>query len=120
MLCYYYMTAAGGRLGRITGLDPSGPLFYSVGDRDRLDSTDAQFVDIIHTAGYWVGFTRPTGHVDFFPNQGRAPQPGCEGSESLDLSCSHFKGELGLESYIPNTTNLRCTRTILITILKTK
>ena len=27
----------GGRVGRITGLDPSGPLFYSVTDDDRLD-----------------------------------------------------------------------------------
>ena len=85
-----------GRLGRITGLDPSGPLFYSVGAPDRLDRTDAQFVDVIHTAGYWVGSTRPAGHVDFFPNRGRAPQPGCERSESLDLSCSHFQAGLSL------------------------
>ena len=84
-----YFTA--GALGRITGLDPSGPLFYSVGARHRLDRTDAQFVDIIHTAGYWVGSTLPTGHVDFYPNKGVAPQPGCENSESLDLSCSHFQ-----------------------------
>ena len=33
------------------------------------------------------------GHVDFFPNGGRAPQPGCETKESLDLSCSHFQVE---------------------------
>lgn len=80
----------GGALGRITGLDPSGPLFYSVGSRDRLDRSDAQFVDIIHTAGYWVGSSLATGHTDFYPNKGLAPQPGCEDSESLDLSCSHF------------------------------
>merc|ERR1712110_696844 len=79
-----------GRLSRITGLDPSGPLFYSVAASDRLDRTDAQFVDIIHTAGYWVGTSTPSGHVDIWPNGGKAPQPGCEKSESLDLSCSHF------------------------------
>ena len=62
-----------------------------MGDRDRLDSTDAQFVDIIHTAGHWVGSQIATGHIDFYPNKGAAPQPGCEGSESLDLSCSHFQ-----------------------------
>ena len=92
-----YFTA--GALGRITGLDPSGPLFYSVGARDRLDRSDAQFVDIIHTAGYWVGSTLATGHVDFYPNSGVAPQPGCENRESLDLSCSHFQAwKLYIES----------------------
>ena len=81
----------GGAISRITGLDPSGPLFYSVTNEDRLDKTDARFVDIYHTAGYWVGSTRPDGHVDVWPNGGLAPQPGCTGKESLDLSCSHFK-----------------------------
>ena len=84
------MFLAGGRIGRITGLDPSGPLFYSVTDDDRLDRSDARFVDIVHTAGHWVGTTRPSGHVDIWPNGGSAPQPGCENKESLDMSCSHF------------------------------
>ncbi len=78
-------------IGRITGLDPSGPLFHSVPAKDRLDPSDAHFVDIIHTAGKWVGNSDISGHVDFFPNLGLAPQPGCEGRESLDLSCSHRK-----------------------------
>ena len=56
----------------------------------RLDRSDADFVDVIHTAGKWVGTHRDMGHVDFFPNLGEAPQPGCENKESLDLSCSHF------------------------------
>jgi len=81
----------GSKIGRITGLDPSGPLFHSVGHLDKLDKTDAQFVDVIHTAGYWVGNEDVMGHVDFYPNGGRAPQPGCEEKESLDLSCSHFQ-----------------------------
>ncbi len=38
----------------------------------------------------WVGNHDNLGHVDFFPNLGSAPQPGCAGHESLDLSCSHF------------------------------
>ena len=87
----YYLD---GRLSRITGLDPSGPLFHSVPTSDRLDSTDARFVDVIHTAGKWVGNDDVLGHADFFPNSGRAPQPGCEGKESLDLTCSHFKVSL--------------------------
>ena len=52
-------------------MDPSGPLFHSVGRADRLDPSDAQFVDVIHTAGKWVGNDDLLGHVDFFPNGGR-------------------------------------------------
>ena len=54
-----------------------------------------------------VGTSTPSGHVDIWPNGGKAPQPGCElrykkdvntyllwfqnvFRESLDLSCSHF------------------------------
>lgn len=82
---------ADGKIGRITGLDPSGPLFHSAARKARLDRTDAQFVDVIHSAGKWVGNDDIQGHVDFMPNSGRAPQPGCEGVESFDLTCSHFK-----------------------------
>ena len=79
----------GGQLGRITGLDPSGPLFHVVNASDRLEQSDAQFVDIIHTAGKWVGNDDIQGHIDFFPNSGRAHQPGCDDRESVDLTCSH-------------------------------
>ena len=80
-----------GKVARITGLDPSGPLFHAVPPSDRLDPSDAKLVDVIHTAGKWVGNSDISGHVDFFANGGLAPQPGCEGRESLDLSCSHRK-----------------------------
>ena len=33
-----------GRLGRITGLDPSGPLFHSVHESEKLSKHDALFV----------------------------------------------------------------------------
>ena len=59
----------------------------------RLDPTDALFVDVIHSAGRWVGDDDVLGHVDFFPNGGRAPQPGCANKESFDLTCSHFTVE---------------------------
>ncbi|XP_074988758.1 lipase member H isoform X2 [Caretta caretta] len=38
-----------GKLGRITGLDPAGPLFNGKPAEERLDPTDAQFVDVIHS-----------------------------------------------------------------------
>ena len=56
----------------------------------RLDRSDAVFVDVIHSAGKWVGNDDVAGHADFFPNLGVAPQPGCVNKESIDLSCSHW------------------------------
>lgn len=38
-------------LKRITGLDPAGPLFEAQHPKARLDSTDANFVDVIHSNG---------------------------------------------------------------------
>ncbi|KAF6197980.1 hypothetical protein GE061_007725 [Apolygus lucorum] len=68
-------------LARITGLDPAGPLFESQDPVDRLDSTDASFVDVIHSNGETLilgglGSSQPMGHVDFYPNGGRM-QKGC-------------------------------------------
>lgn len=37
------------RLPRITGLDPAMPLFITSGPDDKLDASDAEFVDVIHT-----------------------------------------------------------------------
>lgn len=65
-----------GKVGRITGLDPAGPYFYLKGPEWRLDPTDAQFVDVIHTAVGSAGHYKELGHVDFFPNGGIF-QPGC-------------------------------------------
>jgi hypothetical protein len=83
----------------------------------RLDRSDAFFVDVIHTAGKWVGNDDTMGHVDFFPNLGRAPQPGCEKQESLDLSCSHWMVSSVLQtkvrSHISGTYLLDNTKKIL-------
>ena len=67
--------------GRITGLDPAGPSFEDEDIRVRLDPSDANFVDVIHTDAenllkLGFGTDKPMGHADFYPNGG-ADQPGC-------------------------------------------
>uniref|UniRef100_A0A8C7LED1 Lipase, hepatic a n=1 Tax=Oncorhynchus kisutch TaxID=8019 RepID=A0A8C7LED1_ONCKI len=52
-----------GKIGRITGLDPAGPLF-----EERM--------------GLSVGIKQPVAHVDFYPNGGDF-QPGCHTFQSL-------------------------------------
>lgn len=58
----------------LTGLDPAGPLFYT---GRYLKAGDAEFVDIIHTDEGLLGQVEHSGDVDFLPNGGHTPQPGC-------------------------------------------
>lgn len=86
--------ATGQKVGRITGLDPAGPLFEGIFiSRDsRLNENDAEMVDVVHTDGGVFGYRGPLGTIDFYPNGGVALQPGCELSDitvifaSLDTS----------------------------------
>ncbi|KAK3775712.1 hypothetical protein RRG08_006023 [Elysia crispata] len=83
-LAGYVSRELGYKVGRITGLDPAGPLFQSFGEPIYLDRNDAIFVDIIHSNGLpgGAGTFISHGHVDFFSNGG-AHQPGCEAREDL-------------------------------------
>lgn len=80
------------KIGRITGLDPAEPYFqlglfysliYNFVNLDifirylpvsvRLDRTDADFVDVLHTDTNSIllgglGMSQPVGHIDFYPN----------------------------------------------------
>lgn len=68
-----------GKLGRITGLDPT-IFFYSTTNNTRdLDKSDAHFVDVIHTGAGILGQWSPSGHADFYVNGGTS-QPGCASS----------------------------------------
>ncbi|KAL4716597.1 hypothetical protein ACJJTC_010261 [Scirpophaga incertulas] len=73
----------GGRVKRITALDPAGPLWG--GDDERLVATDAQYVEVIHTNTAMLGYTDPCGDADFYPNGGSS-MPGCWKNQ-----CSHGK-----------------------------
>lgn len=84
----YIKSQKQGKVARITGMDPAGPLFLLAGANDRLSSGDANFVDVIHTDGGKFGLSKVIGHVDFYPNGGSAPQPGCvlfNGPEREDI-----------------------------------
>ncbi|XP_058462346.1 pancreatic triacylglycerol lipase-like [Malaya genurostris] len=81
----------GGRLARITALDPAGPLFVSH-SVDAVGSSDALFVDAIHTDGLVLGEVFARAHVDFYPNRGIPSQPGCERLDIITLNaCSHYR-----------------------------
>jgi pimeloyl-ACP methyl ester carboxylesterase len=90
------------KLGRVTGLDPAGPLFEGNPDkRVGLNPTSAGLVDVIHT-DQELGTERDIGHIDFYPTGGNN-QPGCflrdvfskanfhKFNKDIDLydSCSH-------------------------------
>ncbi|XP_063372974.1 phospholipase A1-like [Cydia amplana] len=74
-------------VARITGLDPAQPCFRTSDKSERLDKTDADFVDVIHTNGRLLkkigfGLPEPAGYADFYPNGGMK-QPGCHNGTSL-------------------------------------
>ncbi|KAJ3609845.1 hypothetical protein NHX12_021939 [Muraenolepis orangiensis] len=71
------------KLGRITGLDPTEPYYQGTDPAVRLDTSDAAFVDVIHTDALpftknklGLGMTEVMGHLDFYPNGGEL-MPGC-------------------------------------------
>lgn len=60
----------------IVGMDPALPIFTMDELEERLDTTDAEFVHIIHTNAGLLGFSDSIGNADYYPNGGNT-QPGC-------------------------------------------
>lgn len=79
-----------GKVGRITGLDPAMLLFSPANTDSRLDHTDAQFVDVIHTSAGILGVMETVGTVDFYPDGGIFYQPGCSGSTFVMGKCLYL------------------------------
>uniref|UniRef100_A0A8B9I0W9 Triacylglycerol lipase n=1 Tax=Anser brachyrhynchus TaxID=132585 RepID=A0A8B9I0W9_9AVES len=82
---------------RITGLDPAGPYFEGTPPEVRLDPSDANFVDVIHSNAAhfpaigkhsWLGMYNATGHLDFYPNGGTV-MPGC--NATIFGGCHHSR-----------------------------
>ncbi|KAK7100290.1 inactive pancreatic lipase-related protein 1-like isoform X2 [Littorina saxatilis] len=110
-------------IARISGMDPAGPLFESTDPAVRIDSTDADLVDCIHSDGVPLedmGFGTLSAwcDVDFYPNGG-GHQAGCPkpvsgaildvfsmnmlGAETA-VSCSHSRShDLYVDSIITCT-----------------
>ncbi|XP_077378189.1 endothelial lipase [Festucalex cinctus] len=86
----YAGTHVRGTVGRITGLDPAGPMFEGVEEEKRLSPDDADFVDVLHTynreaLGVSIGIQQPIGDVDIYPNGGEV-QPGCSLGDVLAVA----------------------------------
>lgn len=57
----FQILVPGEKLPRITGLDPANPCFYNTGPENRLNSSDAHFVDVIHTNNGVYGLKKSIG-----------------------------------------------------------
>lgn len=63
-------------IGRVTGLDPAGPLYQGLNNTKRITKDSGNFTDIIHTNQGQYGYIGDCGDVDFYPNCGYY-QPNC-------------------------------------------
>jgi pancreatic lipase-related protein 1/phosphatidic acid-selective phospholipase A1 len=89
--------------GRITGMDPAGPLFQNRDWTCGLNPSCADLVDVLHTNGeaniiMGLGTMKVLGHVDFYPNGGgRQPECVLDPRTSVDPyadmtpACSHVR-----------------------------
>ncbi|XP_067140187.1 pancreatic lipase-related protein 2-like [Centruroides vittatus] len=109
-------------VGRITGLDPAEPFFQNMPTTVRLDPSDADFVDVIHSDAKTIlllgfGMEQQVGHIDFYPNNGRN-QPGCKSSKFTSfivsglvegsrrfISCNHQRA---IDFFIATTNRRGC------------
>jgi pancreatic triacylglycerol lipase len=74
------------RMNTIIGLDQAGPLFFLDRPAERLDATDAEYVESIITNAGNLGFAEHVSHATFYPNGG-VNQPGC--GTDISGNCAH-------------------------------
>ncbi|XP_030375433.1 lipase member H-A-like [Scaptodrosophila lebanonensis] len=106
-------TVGSGEIGSIIALDAALLLFNVYPPHKRLDSSDARYVEAIHTNAGGEGFLVPIGHADFYPNGGII-QPGCPTTKcnhnrSIDYYVEALKynnfGSITCKDYIAATIN---------------
>lgn len=76
------------KLAAIVSLDPAKPGFDLDNPQERIDYTDAKYVEVIHTATLIVGVYEAMGTADFYINGGLV-QPGCKKNLTKIEWCSH-------------------------------
>lgn len=100
-----------GDIKYIVGLDPSGLVMETKPINERLDVTDAKFVEVIHTNGGFggLGTDHALGHADFYANNGKA-QSGCPLSFfPLNGHCNHERSyKYYAESLDANFVSFTC------------
>lgn len=100
------------RLPRITGLDPALPGYLFANNDEKLDRSDAEFVDVYHTSAFMQGKAQESGHIDFYFNGGSV-QPGCWQEESkLVLFALPFNINFCICRFLvmqsPSSSNILC------------
>lgn len=79
-----------GKVRKIVGLDPAGPLFEINDPDNRLNPESAEHTECIHS-GFYFGIKEPICQLDFYLNSG-SHQPGCESITGSDFKpCSHAR-----------------------------
>ena len=88
---FYKLT--GTKISRITGLDPAGPCFRNLGPDQRIDKSDADFVEVVSTNIDNMGMAAPVGHVTYYVNGGEN-QPGEVYWLFCNSLCSHIRSHI--------------------------
>ncbi|XP_049880129.1 pancreatic lipase-related protein 2-like [Pectinophora gossypiella] len=86
----HYQALTGRNVSKITALEPSGPCFRTLGPKDRLDASNADYVEVIHTNIDGFGMATRMGHVDIYVNGGEY-QPSDITMFPCTVTCSHFR-----------------------------
>ncbi|KAM3966367.1 pancreatic lipase-related protein 2-like [Aphomia sociella] len=85
-----YTKLSGMKIGRLTGLDPSGPCFRNLNSDNKLDKSDGDYVEVLSTNIDGLGTATPVGHVNFYVNGGEY-QMSDVFSWPCEMFCSHVK-----------------------------
>jgi len=92
-------------VARITGLEPAGPSYQGAAIANRLDPTDAAYVDITHTNQGEFGYLGACGKADYYINLGGPLQPGCNIPQNVAESfCAHGKAIYDFADSIADST----------------